>query len=210
MRPAHGRMLRLRRISKRRRGKVRILHTSPHTSLQHAPSCHVPLPSDPTSTTIHTILYLPGPHPYPPSRTTVIVIPPSPAVHAFLLRTARAEVARNATKAKADQKKERERLAAEKKEAKKQEKAEEKKEKARKAAEMIKEKEKEERIQAETKAKKKKKGGERSSNDDDDDDDDFDDSEEEPTKKKKRGDTCTIYSRIHIHRNMPHVLVAHT
>jgi len=123
------------------------------------------------------------------------VIPPAPAVHAFLHRTARAEVARAATKARADQKKERERLAAEKKEAKKQEKAEEKKEKARKAAEKT--KEKEERIQAETKAKEKKKGGGRSSNDDDDDDD-FDDSEEDATKKKKRGDTCTIYSRIHI------------
>lgn len=91
------------------------------------------------------------------------------------------------------------------KEAKKQEKAEEKKEKARKAAEKT--KDKEEKIQAETKAKKKKKGGERSSNDDDDDDD-FDDSEEDATKKKKRGDTYTIYSRIHIHRNMPHILLA--
>ena len=132
------------------------------------------------------------------------MIPPAPAVHAFLHRTARADVARAATKAKADQKKERERLAAEKKEAKKQDKAEEKKEKARQAAEKT--KEREERTQAETKAKEKKKGGERSSNDDDDDDD-FDDSDEDASKKKTKGDTCTIYSRIHTHIQ-PHTYTA--
>ena len=44
MRPAHGRRIRLRKPSKRRKNNVRILHTSSHTSLLASPCCHVPFP----------------------------------------------------------------------------------------------------------------------------------------------------------------------
>ena len=146
----------------------------------------------PTATTFRTLLTLPGPHATPPSRTSVVLIPSAPAVRAFLHRTGRGDVARAKKKAQADQKKESARLAAQKKKTREKERAEERKDKARKAAEKSKDRE------ARVVAAKKPKDGERSSNDDDDDDD-FDDPDEATRKKKPSGDTCTIYSRIHIH-----------
>ena len=145
----------------------------------------------PTATTFRTTLTLPGPHATPPSRTSVVLIPSAPAVRPFLHRTGRGDVARGKKKAQADQKKESARLAAQKKKREK-ERAEERKDKARKAAEKSKER------KARVVAAKKPKDGERSSNDDDDDDD-FDDPDEATRKKKPSGDTCTIYSRMHIH-----------
>jgi hypothetical protein len=171
MRQETDRQQRPSRRRKRKRSNAR--YTTPLVAIATCPSSHTSLPFLSHSTATLT----PIPFPHRPLN------PPSPAVHAFLHRTGKADIAREKARKRAEDKKEKERLATEKSKEKARERAEDKKEKARLAAEKSEERTK--RLAAEKKMKAAGKGGHQEP-------DGFSASDVDTQKKGSDGDTSFL------------------